>query len=99
VFWYLIASARFSEKVTNSKIYKTISKYSFEIYLFHDPLNYVLLALFKKLNLFQVFNNGSSGALLFIGLRFFITLFISIIIASLIKKIKEKIMIAKKSVV
>lgn len=46
-FYYFCAALN-KHKLSNSKIYKSILKNSFMLYILHDPLNYLILSIAKK---------------------------------------------------
>lgn len=71
--------------ITNLRLYKTFSRYSYELYLFSDPFNYVLVYLaYLGLGDFVTSNVDAF-------LAFFIRLFGTIILAMLVIWIKNKI--------
>lgn len=75
--------------ITNLRLYKTFSRYSYELYLFSDPFNYVLVYLtYLGLGDFVTSNVDAF-------LAFFIRLFGTIILAMLVIWIKNKIQSVK----
>lgn len=75
--------------ITNLRLYKTFSHYSYELYLFSDPFNYVLVYLtYLGLGDFVMSNVDAF-------LAFFIRLLGTIILAMLVIWIKNKIQSVK----
>lgn len=50
----------------NTKIFKLFDKYNYELYLYGDPINYALVALFFSIESFDIFCNGSHSFIAFI---------------------------------
>lgn len=75
--------------ITNLRLYKTFSRYSYELYLFSDPFNYVLVYL-TYLGLGDFVTSNADAFL-----AFFIRLFGTIILAMLVIWIKNKIQSVK----
>ena len=75
--------------ITNLRLYKTFSRYSYEFYLFSDPFNYVLVYL-TYLGLGDFVTSNADAFL-----AFFIRLFGTIILAMLVIWIKNKIQSVK----
>lgn len=71
--------------ITDSKFYKTFSRYSYDFYLFSDPFNYVLIYIMTVY--FGVFVIGNVTSLI----AFFVRFLGSIIFAYAIILIKNKI--------
>ncbi|BBK78204.1 acyltransferase family protein [Clostridium butyricum] len=80
-------------KISKLKLYEKLYKYNFDIYLFHDPLNYLFLYI-ASLILIKIQNQNLiqtqvfSFFMIFI-LRFVINIFICIFIAVVINKFKQ----------
>lgn len=89
-FSYLLISFKSLQKKSQNKIIRIIDKYCFEIYLLHDPINYMLLTLFLKLDLLSAFSNSNIGAIMFVFLRFFITLMSALLIAMTVDYTKNR---------
>lgn len=70
--------------ITDSKFYKTFSRYSYDFYLFSDPFNYVLIYIMTVY--FGVFVIGNVNSLI----AFFVRFLGSIIFAYAIILIKIK---------
>ncbi|WP_312832217.1 acyltransferase family protein [Sedimentibacter saalensis] len=85
-FSYLLVTLKVIEKVNLFKV----NKYCFGIYLLHDPINYLLLSVFSKINIYTTFNNGNIGAIAFVGIRFLFTLLLPIIIMQIIEMLKRE---------
>lgn len=66
-------------KITNSNIYKSLNKNSYDIYLYSDPFNYVLI-----LGLFLVFDNKVFEGTLESILSFIIRIIFTIILAYMV---------------
>lgn len=77
------------EKIYNSKCMSCLKDNNFSIYLYHEPLQFLLLWVLCKLNLAKYFNNNFMYIVLFI-LRFFITIVVAIMIGKSVEKIKAK---------
>lgn len=75
--------------IANMKIYKIILEYSFEIYLFSDTINYVLIAALKNFHL-QTILLYKGGCVIFFLLRCVITIILPIIIGVLLKNLSIK---------
>lgn len=75
--------------ITNLRLYKMFSRYSYEIYLFSDPFNYVLVYL-TYLGLGEFVTSNVDAFL-----AFFIRFFGTIILAMLVIWIKNKIQSVK----
>ena len=71
----------------NNKINK-IGEYSFGIYLYSDPINYIILVIFG--NKFSQYMNTEIGIIGLFFIRFFVTFYVSILITRLLKKAKIK---------
>ena len=84
-----------SVNVLNCKIIKLLDKYNFEIYLLHDPINYIILYLFSLLNLFPSVAVNEKYTIMFVGFRFIMTLIIPIIIMLTIGLIKNNLSITQ----
>lgn len=82
----IITAYIFALIIRKSSIINFINKYSFHIYLLHDPLNYIILAIINSINAFGYFTHGI-GYLVFVIVRFSITLLLSILIKVCIDKI------------
>ena len=76
------------EKIVQNKIIKKISEYSFGIYLYSDPINYILLFIMSN-NLSQYINTTAGIIGLYFS-RVFITFSISIIITYVLRNMKMK---------
>lgn len=77
------------KSVTSNKVYKTFSRYSYELYLFSDPFNYVLVYL-----IYCGLGNYPTSDVDSI-LAFLIRFFGSIILAMLVIYVKNKIQSSK----
>ncbi len=82
---YMTAVLLTKTKVCQNILYGYIKKYSFGIYLYSDPINYVLL--FCEYSVFggMIFNTNMGAAFLFFS-RFIISLLIAILISAVLKK-------------
>lgn len=80
-------------KVTCLKLYHILNKYNFEIYLFHDPLNYLILYI-TSLIMIKISNQNILQSQLFsftliVILRIIMNICICICIAILVKKFRK----------
>lgn len=64
--------------VADNKIYKTFSRYSYDLYLFSDPFNYVLLYLIY--NWLGAYVTDNTGAILAFLIRFFGTIALAFVV-------------------
>lgn len=76
-----------NEKIVNNKYIKKLLNYSFEIYLYSDAINYVILYIVSKININILCCNF--GALAVIFIRIIFSLEISILVGYSIRKIKN----------
>lgn len=85
----LSKSLRDWSTLTSSKIYKTISRYSYELYLFSDPFNYVLIyLLYNGIGYYPLSN---VCALLSFFVRFFGTIILAFVVIWTKHKVTTKI--------
>lgn len=85
-FAILLGSYIDHKKENLSSLISMISGYSFGIYLYAEPLNYLILHIFEQTNGISCFGNEKIS-LLIIGLRIFITPLIAVFIVKLLKRI------------
>lgn len=78
-----------STKIYRKRIVSKLSDYSFGIYLYSDPVNYICLFVFTQIFSDKLFSSNVYS-LLFIGMRFVSSLIISILITWGLKKAKFK---------
>lgn len=64
--------------IVDNKIYKTFSRYSYDLYLFSDPFNYVLL--FLIYNWLGVYVTDNTSAILAFLIRFFGTIALAFVV-------------------
>lgn len=76
--------------ITGLSIYKKFSRYSYELYLFSDPFNYVLIY-FTYLGLGEFVTSDVDACL-----AFFVRLFGTLILAMLVIWIKNKILSVRR---
>lgn len=77
-------------KITKTKTYKIISKYNYELYLYSDPFNYVIIALLFNLLGNNIFYNNICCITAF-GIRFALTISIPFLIIFLQKFFKNQL--------
>lgn len=87
MFSYLLSNT----KIADMKLYKVIARNTFGIYLFSDPVNYLILAA-AGANGEQYFSNNLGVITLFL-IRVIGTLIISLIIAEILRKFKVKYLV------
>lgn len=75
-------------KITECRLYKEIVGYSFDIYILGDPLNYIILQLITILNLGYLYQSNI-GSVIIIITRSIGVLIISMLVAQMIKKLKN----------
>ncbi len=83
MFYSLVSIILFT-KIGNTKMWDFMEKYSMNIYLYHDPLNYVILMLALKYNICS----SLIGKILYVLARTIGVVIISIILAKIVNKIK-----------
>lgn len=88
---YLIILNVMRLKILNTEIVRLLDRFNFEIYLLHDPLNYVLLAFFSRYGMLSVFAQNGMNTIIFVSIRFFVALIVPILIMITINKAKKKI--------
>ncbi len=71
-----------------NKIFELLNKYSFDIYIIGDPLNYVILFLISTLGLSFLYSS-ILGTMVILALRILGVLIVSVIIAMGIEKLKK----------
>ena len=71
-----------------NKIFELLNKYSFDIYIIGDPLNYVILFLISTLGLSFLYSS-TLGTIVILALRILGVLIMSVIIAMGIEKLKK----------
>lgn len=81
--------AMLSKKLANNKIIRILDEYNFSIYLLHDPINYIILALCYSYGLFNIIATNSINTIIYVGLRFLTTLLLPIALAFLYKRVKK----------
>ena len=74
--------------IINSKIFKLINKYSFDIYILGDPLNYIVLLLVSLLGLTHMYQT-IKGTIALILTRTIGIMIVTIIMSIIISKIKK----------
>ncbi len=88
LFFYNIAT-KIKQKEIFSKAVDNISKYTFGIYLYSDPLNYIILFLFFNYGNINYFSTTLGVTILFF-IRLVVTFGIAFFITYLLKKLKVK---------
>ena len=88
ISYFALLLISFSTKVIQGKIYRVLRKYSLEIYLYADPLNYVILYILSTSSYFSVLGN-EFGSLVIILVRILGTIAISTLIGSIVKHMKS----------
>lgn len=88
---YIIALYLHKIKFENLCVYTIIKRYSFEIYLLSDPLNYLILTIIKKMEMLHFYRSNLFCVCIFLT-RIILTIIISIIIALFINKLKRKVL-------
>lgn len=83
---YFLAICLSKTRLVNWDLYGTLLKYNFSIYLFHDPLNYLVIHAFSKWNWIETSPNLAATA--FIGMRTIIICLVSVFIAYILDKSK-----------
>ncbi|MDE6247381.1 MAG: acyltransferase [Muribaculaceae bacterium] len=53
-------------RLVNSRFYKWLNKYSYELYLYSDPINYVMIFIFFGISTFDVFVNPGDSIIFFL---------------------------------
>ena len=76
---YFLAVCLTKTRIVNWSVYDILLKYSFPIYLFHDPINYVIIHAFSKWHWIE--NFPTLAAATFIGMRTVVICFIAIAVA------------------
>lgn len=87
---YLFVLNVMNLRIFKTKIPRSLNKHNFEIYLLHDPINYVLLAIFAKYNMFIWFQANGFNTAIFVAIRFLVTLISPILIMMVVTKIRNK---------
>ena len=77
------------KKIFNTKIFEEINKYSFGLYLYSDPINYLLLFLFYKFYGI-IFFYTNPGILIIFTTRLIVTSISALIISKILRKIGIK---------
>lgn len=78
------------DKVSNNRVIRVLDKYNFSIYLLHEPINYIILAMCSSYGLFSIITT-SVNTTIYVGLRFLITLCIPILLAYLYSIVIKRI--------
>lgn len=86
---YLISYKLSKTKISNNSIIRKINENSFGIYLYSDPLNYLILYIVYNIFGINVFYTNPGIILIFLT-RLLITFFVSFAITSLLRKKKVK---------
>lgn len=89
-FIFMICSVITVPGLLENSLYKLLLKYNFSIYLYHEPLQFLLLFILMKAGLLIYFNDNTMYWFLLV-MRFVFTIFISVIIGLLVRFCKEKI--------
>ena len=76
---YFFAVCLTKTRIVNFSLYATLLKYSFSIYLFHDPINYIIIHAFSKWHWIE--NFPTLAAATFVGMRTVGICFVSIVVA------------------
>ena len=87
---YLFAFCLAKTRITSSSLYAVLLKYSFSIYLFHDPINYLILHAFSKWHWIETFPTLAAATL--IGSRTIGICFCAIVVAYILQKSKTFLM-------
>ena len=86
---YLISYKLSKTKISDNFIIKKINECSFGIYLYSDPLNYLILYIVYNIFGINVFYTNPGIILIFLA-RAFITFFVALTITSFFRKKKIK---------
>lgn len=92
---YIFAFNLSSTNLFKFKWAKVLDKYNFDIYLYHDPINYLILMMINRINLWGYFKGGKNY-IIFIIIRVVLPIIISISIAIIIRWINKVIKIKCK---
>jgi hypothetical protein len=65
--WILTIPQNKRRYFSNSKFYHFMDKYNYELYLFGDPINYVLVAIFFSIPGFDLFTNNTHSIIAFVS--------------------------------
>jgi fucose 4-O-acetylase-like acetyltransferase len=65
--WILTLPQNICRFISNSKLYHFMDKYNYELYLFGDPINYVLVAIFFSIPGFDLFTNDVHSIIAFVS--------------------------------
>lgn len=76
-------------KLCNNKLWSYMSKYNFEIYLYHEPYNFLLLWILYIFGGLEIFNSNI-GYILLLIFRFIMLVILSVITGAFIKKVSSK---------
>jgi fucose 4-O-acetylase-like acetyltransferase len=88
LFSYLLILNLANEEVVNNKIVKFLNRHKFRIYLFHDPINYVVLMFFAKYGWLTRMTQTEVGSFVYLLMRFSLTLLLPCFLSSLLNKFK-----------
>ena len=83
---YFLAICLSKTRLVNWSFYGTLMKYNFSIYLFHEPLNYLVIHAFSKWHWIET--SPTLAAATFVGMRTVIICAVSIFIAYVWNKLK-----------
>ena len=89
---YLLALKLSTLNICNNNIYKSLSKTSFGLYLYSDPINYLILFIIYKSFGDEIFIS-EVGTIVIIFSRIIITFIISFGITKLLQKFKIKYLV------
>lgn len=91
---YMISElfVRLFEEAMSNKLYKVVARNLFYIYLFHDPLEYLILKIFFNTEIFYC----SGSVFLYYFCRIVLVIIISILLGEAIRKVKKCIVSKKK---
>lgn len=75
-------------KRNKSSAYRTVKKFNYELYLYSDPLNYVIIAVVAALSEAFLANSWAYSSIFFI--RVFLTFFGALLVGWLVAAVKRR---------
>lgn len=88
-FMYILSFKLSKMNIYNGTIFRELLSSSFGLYLYSDPINYLVLFIIYRVSGFSMFIT-EIGALIIIILRIIITFFIAFIITKILRRLKVK---------
>ena len=89
-FTFLLSSVLVRYDVLENRAISSFHKNSFNVYLYHEPIQFVLLYILKMVGILSVFNSNN-GFINLVMLRLIISILLSVLIGKIILNFKSRL--------